>query len=130
MSDVSRICPQCGGSNAMDTRYCTHCGYDTQSSLPAIQVNLPEVLGKAAVPVLAGAVGLAVSVGWKLLQGMLNQASRPAPPTINVPRSETTAIQPVPRTPRRTIHIRTSWAVGDSSGNWRRGESEQTIEFD
>jgi hypothetical protein len=130
MSDVSKICPQCGGSNALDARHCAHCGYDTQSALPAVQYNLPAVLGKAAVPVLAGAVGLAVSVGWKLLQGMLNQATRPAPPTVHVPRSESTAIQPTAHSPRRTIHIRTAWAIGDSSGAWRRGESEQTIEFD
>ena len=127
MSDVSKICPHCGGSNALDTRYCAHCGYDTQSALPAVQYNLPVVLGKAAVPVLAGAVGLAVSIGWKLLQGVLNQTARPP---INVARRESTAIQPAAQTPRRTIHIRTAWAIGDSSGNWRRGESEQTIEID
>ena len=127
MSDVSKICPQCGGSNALDARHCAHCGHDTQSALPAVQYNLPEVLGKAAVPVLAGAVGLAVSVGWKLLQGVLNQTARPP---LKVARTETTAIQPAASTPRRTITIRTSWAIGDSSGAWRRGESEQTIEFD
>ena len=127
MSDVSKICPQCGSSNTLDARYCARCGCDTQSSLPALQNNLPLVLSKAAVPVLAGAVGLAASIGWKLLQGLLNQTARPP---INVARSESTAIQPAAQTPRRTIHIRTAWAIGDSSGNWRRGESEQTIEFD
>lgn len=127
MSDVSKICPQCGGSNALDSRHCAHCGYDTQAALPMLPNNLPAVLGKAAVPVLAGAVGLAVSMGWKLLQGMLNQTARPP---LKVEGSQTTALQPAAPAPRRTIHIRTSWAIGDSSGNWRRGESEQTIEID
>ena len=127
MSEVSKICPQCGGSNGLDSRHCAHCGYDTQAALPMIPANLPIVLGKAAVPVLAGVAGLALSVGWKLLQGVLNQTARPP---LKVARTETTAIQPAASTPRRTITIRTSWAIGDSSGAWRRGESEQTIEFD
>jgi hypothetical protein len=126
MSDVSKICPRCGGGNALDSRHCAHCGYDTLA-LPMIQNNLPLVLGKAAVPVLAGVAGLALSVGWKLLNSVLNQTARPP---LKVERSETTAIQPAAATPRRTITIRTSWAIGDSSGAWRRGESEQTIEFD
>jgi hypothetical protein len=127
MSDVSKICPQCGGGNALDTRYCAHCGCDTQSALPMVQNNLPVVLSKAAVPMLAGVAGLALSVGWKLLTGMFNQTERPP---LKVERGETTAIQRAAPTPRRTITIRTSWAIGDSSGAWRRGESEQTIEFD
>jgi hypothetical protein len=28
-----------------------------------------------------------------------------------------------------TITIRTSWAVGDSSGKWEKGQAEQTIEL-
>ena len=91
MSDVSKICPQCGGGNALDSRHCAHCGYDTQAALPMIPANLPVVLSKAAVPVLAGVAGLALSVGWKLLTGVLNQTARPP---LKVARTETTAIQP------------------------------------
>ncbi|MBK8046546.1 MAG: hypothetical protein IPK16_05090 [Anaerolineales bacterium] len=31
---------------------------------------------------------------------------------------------------KMTIRVTTSWAVGDSSGAWRKGVAEQTIEFD
>jgi hypothetical protein len=41
--------------------------------------------------------------------------------------SEATAIQ---RRPRRTIRIRSSWAVGDANGVWKKGASEHIIELD
>ena len=135
MSNVTRICPQCGHGNGMEDRYCAACGADTQASLPATQgANLPAVIGKAALPVLVGAASLALSAGWKLLQGAL---SRPAaqPQTQIQPQTQPqTPIQVksaplAPRRARMTVTIRTSWAVGDSSGRWERGQSEQTIEF-
>jgi hypothetical protein len=110
MSDVSKICPQCGSGNALDTRFCAHCGYDTQSALPMVQGNLPMVLSKAAVPMLAGVAGLALSVGWKLLNGMLNQTARPP---LKVERSETAAIQQAAPTP--AAHDHDSHLVG----HWR-----------
>lgn len=124
MSNIMRICPQCGHSNAMDAQYCAQCGHDTQANLVAPQPrNLPAVLGKAAVPVLVGAASLAVSAGWKLMQGML---AKPAPrPSIPVKKGE---VHPV--RPRATIRIRTSWAMSDSNGRWQRGQSEHTIEID
>ena len=46
MSNVTRICPECGHGNAMDTRYCAQCGYDSHSNLPATQgASLPAVIG-------------------------------------------------------------------------------------
>ena len=49
MANVTRMCPQCGHGNDLDTRYCAQCGYDTQGNLPAPQQsNLPAVIGKAA----------------------------------------------------------------------------------
>jgi len=127
MSNVTRICPQCGHGNGMEDRYCAACGADTQASLPATQgANLPAVIGKAAVPVLVGAASLALSAGWKLLQGVLSKSA--AQPQAQPP----VQVKPAPLAPRRarmTVTIRTSWAVGDSSGRWERGQSEQTIEF-
>lgn len=129
MSNVTRICPQCGHGNGMEDRYCAACGADTQASLPATQgANLPAVIGKAAVPVLVGAASLALSAGWKLLQSALSrpaaQPQRQAQPPVQVKSAPL-----APRQPRMTVTIRTSWAVGDSSGRWERGQSEQTIEF-
>jgi len=125
MTEISRICPQCGQSFPMEARHCSHCGHDMDASLPAPQGALPVLVGKAAAPVLLGAASLAVSMGWKLLQNMLNRPAR----TVNQPLQVRTdaAVQPKPRT---TIRITTSWAVGDSSGNWRKGHSEQTIEIE
>jgi hypothetical protein len=115
MTQITQICPQCGDSFVLDARYCTHCGHDT--ALPAGQKLLPTLLGQAALPMLVGAASLAVSAGWQLLRHLL---SRPAsPPLASAP----------PR-PRTTIRIRTSWVVGDASGNWRKGHSDQTIEID
>ena len=59
MSDVKRICPQCSNAFPLDARHCTHCGYDMDASLPAPQSSLPELVSKAAVPVLVGAASLA-----------------------------------------------------------------------
>ncbi len=125
MSDITRICPQCGGSFPLEARHCSHCGYDTEAVLPVVQNNLPALVGKVAAPVLIGAASLAVSLGWKLLQGVFRQPEKPDTQPIQVRTSS--AIQPQPR---MTIRITTSWAVGDSSGAWRQGHSEQTIEIE
>ena len=125
MTEITRICPQCGQSFPLEARHCSHCGYDIDASLPARQNALPALVGKAAAPVLLGAASLAVSMGWKLLQNVLNRPARSASQPIQV-RTDT-SVQPRPRT---TIRITTSWAVGDSTGNWRKGHSEQTIEIE
>ena len=125
MSNVTRICPQCGHGNAMDNRYCAQCGYDSQSNLPVPQsTNLPAVIGKAAVPVLVGAASLALSAGLKLLQNALSKPAAQQPIQVKSP-----ATGEVAKRGRMTITIRTSWAVGDSSGRWEKGQSEQTIEL-
>lgn len=130
MSNVQRICNQCGGSNPVEARYCAHCGFDSQSMLPAARSALPLSLGQAALPVLIGAAGLAVRAGWRLLQSQwvrdLAQralAPRTAQPPAPVPPS-------APARPKRTMHIRSAWAVNDGQGNWRKGMSEHTIELE
>ena len=145
MSDVQRICAQCSTAGPLDARYCTRCGYDFQAELPVRQNNLPIVIGKAALPVLVGAATLALRAGWRLLQSRTAQeAARKAfDSTFNrsvephgeqhveqakppAPRQEEVA----PRQSRRTIHIRSSWAVGDANGVWRHGHSEHKIDLD
>jgi hypothetical protein len=136
MSTIQRICAQCGQPNPVESRFCAHCGYDAQSALPAPQSSLPVVVGRAAVPVLLGVASLALRAGWKLLQSRSAQQAarravqtvmnRPAPAAPLAPRPEAA---PAPR-PRRTIRIRSQWAVGDARGVWQQGMSEHTIELD
>lgn len=131
MNEITRICTHCGKNSPLEAQFCSHCGYDTQSGLPAPQNYLPLALGKAALPVVAGVAGLIVRAGWKLLKSRLTQAVTsaitPAAPTAHPPAPRTTS---EPRRARRTIHIRSSWAVGDARGVWRKGETEHTIEID
>lgn len=125
MTEISRICPQCGQNFPLEARHCSHCGYDMEASLLTTQSTLPALIGKAAAPVLLGAASLVVSVGWKLLQNMLNRSAQSVERPIQV-RTDA----PAQTRPRSTIRITTSWAIGDSSGNWRKGHSEQTIEIE
>ena len=37
MSDVQRICPQCGGSSGLQMAHCPHCGFDMQAGVPMRQ---------------------------------------------------------------------------------------------
>ncbi len=133
MTDVQRICARCGHSNPLEARYCARCGDDSRGQLPVAQTNLPLVIGRAALPVLATAAGFALRVGWRLLQNRLARTSavtpvRPAPsPASNLPARVTT--QPIAAN-RRTIHIRSAWAVSDGQGGWREGVSDHTIEVD
>jgi hypothetical protein len=111
----------------MEARYCARCGYDTQGNLPAQQqTNLPAVIGKAAVPVLVGAASLAVSAGFKLLQGIM---ARQAQPQSQPPVRAASNDSEIAPSRRVTITVRTSWAVGDSSGRWEKGQAEQKIEL-
>jgi hypothetical protein len=133
MSNVQRVCVQCGEGNPVEARYCARCGYDSQAALPVQRTNLPSVIGQAALPVLVGAAGLVVRAGWKLLQNRLAQAalsnvtvSRVPQPSVPQPRPEATPA----RRSKRTIHIRSAWAVNNGDGVWRQGTSEQTIELD
>jgi hypothetical protein len=131
MSNVQRICVQCGEGNPVEARYCARCGYDSQAALPAPRANLPAVIGQAALPILVGAAGLVVRAGWKLLKNRLAQP--PVPSVINVPSPA--APQPRPESAlshraKRTIRIRSAWAVNQGDGVWRQGTSDQTIEFD
>jgi hypothetical protein len=129
MSNVTRICSQCSHANPLDARYCGRCGYDFQSALPArAQNNLPELVNKAALPVLATAAGLALSAGWKLLQSLLESQSAP-PARQAKPDLKVKSQPPAPRT-KSTVRIRASWQVSDANGYWRKGETDHTIEFE
>lgn len=156
MSEVRRICAHCGEAVALDGRYCAHCGYDFETSLPAQNTNLPVALGRAALPMLVGAAGLALRAGWKLAQSQwakdtarnfveaaFNRATRVADRTAQHPPTSPQAQAPSPAPPTatqtntvemnrrsRTIRIRSTWAVGDANGIWRQGTSDQTIEID
>lgn len=137
MTDVQRICARCGHSNPLEARYCARCGDDSRGHLPTAQTNLPLVIGRAALPVLATAAGLALRVGWRLLQNRLARpvAVTPVQPTPSPTPSPASGLparvttQPVVAN-RRTIHIRSAWAVSDGQGGWREGVSEHTIEVD
>jgi hypothetical protein len=124
MSEITRICARCGQPGPLEARHCPHCGHDAEAGVPAPlnQRNLPILIGRAALPVLAGAASLAIRAGWQLLQKRLAQplASPSQPP----------ATAPEQGRPRRTIRIRSAWAVGDARGMWRQGSSEHTIEID
>ncbi len=141
MSDIRRICAQCGASAPLTVRYCGNCGYDFQGELPMPQSNLPAVIGKAAVPFLLGAASLALRVGWKVLQSRWAQAAAESAVDAALqkvqPASRPAPIQPAPPTEqplsaraRRTITIRSTWAVGDANGIWRQGYTEQRIDLD
>lgn len=139
MSNVSRICPQCGESTPLESRHCAQCGYDANSGLPVqSQTNLPLVLTKAALPVLAGVASLVLRAGWKMLQSRMAQdairygATKAASTLVNAAKTPPAPVaksEVMPRT-RRTIHIRSSWAVGDANGIRQQGSSEHTIEID
>lgn len=138
-SNVQRICAQCGASGPLDARYCARCGYDTQGQLPAPPQNLSLALGKAALPVMLGVASLALRMGWKLLQSRWTQeTARAAAATVlnQIQPAPTQSVQPAaqaevsPPRRRRTIHIRSSWAVGDANGVWRQGHTEHHIELD
>lgn len=128
MSAIHRICPACGKDTPLDARHCPHCGRDTQSDLPVPQSsNLPVVVGKAALPVLAGIGALAARVAWKLIQ---SRWAAPAASAVETPTKITPAPPTQPtRQPRTTIRIRSSWAMNDGQGAWRQGHSEHIIEI-
>jgi hypothetical protein len=125
MSEVNRICSQCGGNVPLQTRYCGTCGYDTSSGLPVHRTNLPATVGKAALPVVAGLAGLALRTGWKLLQAQLTQMATRQAQTAPLARQE-----PPARHSQTVIRIRSKWIVGDGKGNWKQGSEEHTIEID
>ncbi len=136
MAQVHRICPQCGSNVRLEDRFCPQCGFDTRQDLPVARSNVPATLGRAALPVAAGLAGLAVRMGWKLLRGYLASAGRSQ--TVSVPSSTALARKPAPpqalpdrpRRPRRTIRIRSTWAIGDANGVWQQGAQEHIIEIE
>ena len=134
MSDVSRVCSQCGGKVAIDSRFCGRCGYDTTAGLPIEQRNLPAQIASAALPVAAGLAGWAVRAGWKLLRNRLEEMTK-NPPAVSALRPA-----PAPRRanpdkkerlrPKCTIRIRSRWVIGDGKGIWRQGAEEHIIDVE
>ncbi len=134
MSSVHRICANCGKDTPLQAQHCPHCGYDTQAGLPVKTTStLPMVMGRAAVPMLVTAGTLAARMIWKLLR----ERNLPtATAAFNI--QEAPAAQPVARgepqgvaaRTRHSIHIRSSWAVGDASGIWRQGMTEHHIDIE
>ena len=127
MSEVFRVCPNCGKDVAMTARHCGECGYNAQGGYPLeSRNNLPAMVAKVGLPVAAGLTGLALRAGLQLLQKQLpalasNALNRSAPRPATQPRRGRGS---------RFIHIRSKWSVGDRNGVWRSGEEEHTIEVD
>ena len=131
MAQVHRICASCGRDVPLEAQYCPHCGNDSRTGLPMRQAsNLPMVVTKAALPVLATAGTLAARLVWRLLRARLQQttslALRRQPEAPLAPDEE----KPITARTKRTLRIRTTWAVGDAQGLQRQGYTDQTIEFD
>lgn len=124
MSEVFRVCPNCGGDVALSARHCGACGYNTQEGYALDQRNsLPAMVAKVGLPVALGLAGLALRAGLRLLRNQLPtlaENARPSRPPAQTRRSGG----------GRSVHIRSKWAVGDSSGVWQRGEEERIIEID
>lgn len=135
MSDVSRVCSQCGGKVALDSRFCGRCGHDTTAGFPVVeQRNLPAQIATVALPVAAGLFSWAVRSGWKLLRTRLDEMAHNPPgvtPIRTAPAPQRAApLQKESGRPKRTIHIRSAWAVSDGSGVWRQGAEEHIIDIE
>lgn len=141
MTEVYRICPKCGANVARNARHCSGCGFDMDTGSIVERNSLPATVGKAALPVLAGLAGLVVRAGWKLLRNQLAEMANQQTLDATVRSSQPTRSPQTPKQPpasrsssssqqRRTIRIRSSWAIGDANGVWRQGTEEHIIEFD
>lgn len=162
MAKLSRVCPHCAKHGDLDSAYCAHCGKSTSVNTPQENspqktahnfdgLNFPIQLRKAALPILAGAAGLVVRAGWKLLQSktardvalsaansvvqsrvqsqLFKDGSAIQQSTTTQPTAPQVKSSPV-RRQGRTIRISSRWAVGDANGILRQGQSEHTIEID
>ena len=121
MSEVFRVCPNCGQNVAMAARHCGECGYNTQGGYPLEgRNNLPAVVAKVGLPVAAGLAGLALRAGLQLLQKQLPTLAANA-----LSRSAPRPAQPRRGRGSRFIHIRSKWSVGDRNGGVavRRGRA-------
>lgn len=131
MSDIHRVCPRCGASVALENRHCNQCGYDTSAGLPVERRTLlPAQVTRAALPVMAGIAGIALRAGWRLLRRRLVALTEQPTPPQETPPAEHLPAPLAPSRPRRTIRIRSRWAIGDANGIWRQGAEEHIIEID
>lgn len=164
MTKLSRVCTHCGQQGELNRAYCAHCGMSTSGhqepnfsasrsplSGNGTSLNLPLQLRSAALPLLAGAAGLVIRAGWRLMQSRtarevaFNTAASVVRSNFQLQHSaddrhaqsaaieQSKKVQPAPtyvRQNKRTIRIRSRWAVGDAGGQVRQGQSEHTIEID
>lgn len=167
MAEITRICPVCKKKSEMDNQFCPHCGHKVGSmASDAGRRQMPVSLAGASFPLLAGAAGLLIRIGWKVLQSKTTHelATRAIESLMQSGLSRSTDVQrhsglgkndslkgnrrqdsalkrnsnlpsAVPEqnvnlAPKRSIKIRSHWAVQDGSGMIRRGQSEHTIEID
>lgn len=132
MSEIHRVCPRCGASVPLESRHCSRCGYDASAGLPVERrALLPAQVTRAALPVVAGIAGIALRAGWRLLRRRLAAlAEQATPPPETPPVVERPPVPVAPSRPRRTIRIRSHWAIGDANGVWRQGAEEHIIEID
>lgn len=128
MSEIQRICPNCGESASLSGRYCPACGYDNQENFALLErhSSLPAAMGKAALPVLAGIATFAIRTGWRILNDRLTVQSTAQQPT----RSEKFPSDAPQPTQSRRIRIRSAWIIGDGRGNVQQGSSEHIIDLD
>ena len=67
MSELLRLCPNCGGDVALSARHCGECGYNTQDGYPLERRNsLHAVVAQVELPVAFGRAGLAMRAGLQL----------------------------------------------------------------
>ncbi|MEM7125393.1 MAG: hypothetical protein AAF702_03645 [Chloroflexota bacterium] len=140
MTEVYRICQNCGEQSGLHAAYCSHCGVEVATGTPiSEQASLPISTSNALLPIAMGAAGLVIRFGWKLLQSrtfrdFANQAAAQISQGAtqirrSSPEPKQTPSKVIPRA-KRTIRIQSSWAVGDQSGIHRQGHSEHIIEID
>jgi len=144
MSDVYRICSQCGKRmNEIDHRFCPDCGADSHADLSVPESSLAIAATKAALPILVGTVSLALRFGLKLLQSRAAISAAQNASTLSrfsaslatnnastLSTDSGSGKSNISKQGRRRIHIRTAWSMGDSNGNWRKGQSEHIIDID
>lgn len=138
MSDVYRICSNCGKrTSEIERRFCPDCGTDSHAELAVTESSLAFAASKAALPLLVGTVSLALRFGLKLLQSRaalsaaqnastLSRFSAPSAKSVPTVSSESS----ISKQSGRRIRIRAAWSMGDSNGNWQKGQSEHIIDID
>lgn len=125
MSDVERICPECGAANAVDVHFCGACAAPLSSrALARRESTLPAKIEPKNAALAVGATGVAavaLRVGTVLVKQVAKtlldreRDDEPAPLAEREPEG------------RPVMHIKRSWAIGDSTGVRQWGSEDITI---